>query len=554
MLTMVAVSGADIITRALEDNEVKYVFSHPGGSILPIYDSLRESDSVRNILVRHEGAGSFMADAFSRVTGRIGVCLSTMGPGAENMMIGVATAHSDSVPLLAITGQLSTAVLGRGYQQETDHISMFRPITKWSSQVLRTETLPATMKRAFCLAFENRSGPVHLDIPRDVQLEKVVVDLGSARPAPVSRIAPPRELVERTISMLSESRHPVLLVGGGVIMANAGEQLTRLARTLRVPVITSYNGRGAVSEEIEEALGRAGEYTLSVPNLVLGKADLILVLGYRFTDVSTEGWHPGKEARIIQVDVDPKELGRNVRVDLAIHSDARLFLDSLLSIVEAEKSVNSLRRDDWLTECAQSLADWKRSYQEVMTSKAKPIKPQRVIHEINKRLSKDVIVAAGAGRCKMWAATLIPIRAPRSWVHSGGYAPMGYALCGAIGAKLAEPKKSVLAVDGDAAFQMHCQEIATAKENDLSFVVCVLNDMGLGAMRSAQIRSYGHRIFGTEFHIDTNTAIIAEAFGGAGERVDDPEDIGPALDRALSSKVPYVIDVVVDREEEPIFR
>jgi acetolactate synthase-1/2/3 large subunit len=550
---MVAISGANIITRALEDNGVKYVFSHPGGPILPIYDSLRESDSVRNILVRHEGAGSFMADAFSRVSRRIGVCMSTMGPGAENMIIGVATAHSDSVPLMAITGQLSPAVLGRGYQQETDHVSMFRPITKWSAQVPRTEALPAMMKRAFSLPFENRPGPVHLDVPRDVQLETVAVGLGNMKPELVSNIPPSQQLVARTISMLSESRRPVLLVGGGVIMANAEDELTRLAKMLRLPVITSYNGRGAVSEEMEEALGRAGEHTMPIPNRVLEDADFILVLGYRFTDVSTEGWHLRNETRIVQVDVDTKELGRNVSVSLAIQSDAKLFLGSLLSTVEAEKSVNRLRRDDWLTECAETLAHWKRSYQEVMTSKAKPIKPQRVIHEINKRLSKDIIIAAGAGRSKMWAATLIPITTPRSWVHSGGYAPMGYALCGAIGAKLADPNKSVLAVDGDAAFQMHCQEIATAKENDVSFVVCVLNDMGLGAMRSAQIRSYESRFFGTEFNIDVNTAVVSEAFGGAGERVDDPQAIGPALDRAFSSKVPYVVDVLVDKEEEPIF-
>jgi len=550
---MVLISGADLVTRSFEDNGVNFVFSHPGGPLLPMYDSLRNSRSVRNILVRHEGAGSFMADAYSRVTGKIGVCMSTMGPGAENMTIGVGTARSDSVPLLAITGQLSTTVLGKGYQQETDHVGLFTPITKWSTQVLRTEMLPATMKRAFYLAFEGRPGPVHLDLPRDVQLGRLDTEFEDTKPRALPHIAPPKDSVTQVTSMLAASKRPALLVGGGAITANASAELTRLAKTVRIPVVTSYNGRGCVSEESEECLGRAGENTLPTPKKILGEADLILILGYRFTDVSAEGWSPSKTAKIVQVDIDPGELGKNQKVDLAVHSDVRLFLESLLSTIEIQNLTARLRREEWLARCASALAEWKKAYQETMLSKAKPIKPQRVIHEIIRRLPSDAIVAAGAGRSKMWAAALIPIRRPRSWVHSGGYAVMGYALCGAIGAKFAEPKKPVLAVDGDAAFQMHCQEIATARENGLSFVVCVLNDMSLGSIRSLQKRNYGGRVFGTEFIADTNTALVAKAFGGDGERVVDSEAVGPALDRALSSEVPYVIDIVVDREEEPTF-
>lgn len=551
---MPIISGADIVIKSFEDNRVGHVFSIPGGPILPIYDSLRKSKSVRNILVRHEGAGSFMAEAYAKVSTRTGVCMSTMGPGAENMTIGVGTALSDSTPLMAITGQLSTSVLGRGYQQETDHVGLFRPITKWSTQVLRTEMLQVTLKQAFCVANEGRPGPVHLDLPRDVQQGMVDVDEEYTSFGSLSEIAPNVDSIAKTVKALAESKRPVLLVGGGVITANASSQLTEVARTLRIPVVTSYNGRGAISEDTDESLGRAGEYTLPIPRRILEEADLIVVLGYRFTDVSIEGWNPSKEAKIIQVDVDSRELGKNHRVDVPIHSDARLFLDALLSVIRTQKLAEKLGRDEWLKQCARALTDWKAGYREKMLSNAKPIKPQRIIHEINKRLPDDAIIAAGAGRSKMWAATLIPIRHPRSWVHSGGYAVMGYALCGAIGAKFAAPQRPVVAVDGDGAFQMHCQEIATARENDLSFVACVLNDMSLGSIRSLQTRSYGGRIFGTEFRIDVNTAEVAEAFGGAGERVVDPEAIGPALDRALSSKVPYVLDIVVDREEEPIFR
>jgi acetolactate synthase-1/2/3 large subunit len=354
--------------------------------------------------------------------------------------------------------------------------------------------------------------------------------------------------------MLMQSKRPVLLVGGGVITADASDELTKIAHSLCVPVVTSYNGRGAISEDMDESLGRAGEYTLPIPNQVLREADLVIALGYRFTDVSTEGWKPAKETRIVQVDIDPKELGKNQNVDLPIHSDIKLFLELLLSQIETQMNIEKLRREDWMTKCAQALSEWKKNYQTVMLSKSKPIKPQRVIQEINKRLPNDSIVVAGAGRSKMWAATLIPIRRARSWIHSGGYAVMGYSLCGAIGAKFAAPNRPVLAVDGDGAFQMHCQEIATARENNLSFVVCVLNDMSLGSMRSTQFRSYGRRIFGTEFKLDTNYAKVAASFGGDGERIEDPEALGPALDKALSSKVPYVLDIVIDKEEEPLFQ
>jgi acetolactate synthase-1/2/3 large subunit len=494
-----------------------------------------------------------MADAYSRISGRIGVCMSTMGPGAENMTIGVATAHSDSIPLMAITGQLDSTSLGRGYQQETDHVSLFRPITKWSTLVLKTETLSMAIRKAFRTSLEGRPGPVHLDIPKDVQLGNAEPELHGDFSAPLSTVSPTTLSVQKAVTMLTQSKRPVVLAGGGVVTANANEQLTSFAKNLRIPVVTSYNGRGSVSEALEEALGRAGEYTLPVPKRILGEADLLLVIGYRFTDVSTDGWRPSGEAKIVQVDIDPKELGKNNRVDLAIHSDAKRFLERLLSLIDTQHVAGTLRRDEWLSYCARALKQWKDAYRDKMLSNSKPIKPQRVIHEINKRLPDDAIVAAGAGRCKMWAATLIPIRRPRSWAHSGGYAVMGYALCGAIGAKIAEPKKAVLAVEGDAAFQMHCQEIATARENDAAPVICVLNDMSLGSIRSSQIRSYGGRVFGTEFMIDINTAAVAESFGGAGERVSEPDAIGPALDRAMGSRLPYVIDIVVDREEEPIF-
>jgi acetolactate synthase-1/2/3 large subunit len=545
--------GADIIIKSLEENSVKHVFSHPGGPLLPIYDSLRKSSIVHNVLVRHEGAGSFIAEAYAKTSGRIGVCMSTMGPGAENMMIGVGTARSDSVPLLAMTGQLSTSVLGKGYQQETDHVSIFRPITKWSTQVLQTGMLASTMRRAFYLAYEGRPGPVHVDLPRDIQVGEVDA-LGDLSPISLSHTAPPSDSIAKVVSLLMQSKRPVLLVGGGVITANASDELTKTAHLLCIPVVTSYNGRGAISEDMDESLGRAGEYTIPIPNRVLREADLIIVLGYRFTDVSTEGWRPAKEACIVQVDIDPKELGKNQKIDLPIHSDIKLFLELLLSHIETQAGIEKLRREDWMTKCAQALSEWKTNYQTIMLSKSKPIKPQRVIQEINKRLPNDAIVVAGAGRSKMWAATLIPIRRARSWIHSGGYAVMGYSLCGAIGAKFAAPNRPVFAVDGDGAFQMHCQEIATARENNLSFVVCVLNDMSLGAIRSTQIRSYGRRIFGTEFKLDTNTANVAASFGGDGERVEDPEALGPALDKALSSKVPYVLDIVIDKEEEPLFQ
>jgi len=537
------------LLKFLEVEKVQCVFSIPGGPVLPVYDALRAQDQIHNILVRHECAGAFMADGLARVTGTPGVCVSTMGPGAGHMVAGVATSFSDSIPILAITGQLPNAVAGRGFQQETDHVQLFRSITKWSSLVNTAGELNSKLRRAFRVALTGRTGPVHLDIRKDALTgDSEFCDPDPRTYRPITNPSADPNLIRQTLGVLSESERPVILAGGGVILASASEELAAFAETAQVPVCTSYNGRGAVAETSKLCMGRGGEFTPSYVSDILAQSDLLIAAGYRFTDVSMEGWSIGKETKIVQFDIDPAEIGRNFDVELGVVADLKATFSGLLSQAGTTK-----KHSDWANICARKKQQWWQHYETIMQSNSIPIKPQRIFWELNKRLSSSDIITAGAGRGKMWAATLTNITRPRTWVHSGGYAPMGYALCSAIGAKLGAPGRKTVAICGDAGFQMYCEELITAVENNASITVCIINDGCLGSIRYAQQKSYGGRIFGTELKVNPDLSEVAKSFKADGERVTDPSGLGAALDRSFESDVPYVIDVRVDPEENPLF-
>jgi acetolactate synthase-1/2/3 large subunit len=552
-MIMPRLSGGQSVIKSLKQGGVHYVFGIPGGVILPLYDALYEESQPTHILVRHEETAAFMADAYARVTGKPQVCLGTMGPGAVNLLIGVACAYSDSIPLLAITGNVGTAYEGRGLQQETDHVSIFTPITKWSTKVTRTDRIPEIMRKAFRMATLGRPGPVLLDFPIDILTQDAEMKpMQPLNMPPVMGNLPgdPDQINIAARLMVSADR-PIILAGGGVISANASNQLTKLAESLKVPVVTSYNGRGSIPEDHPMFLGRAGSGAPKLFDKIIREADVVFAIGYRFTDVSTNNWNfPSAEAMIIQVDIDPYEIGRIFPVEAGIIGDAQTVLKKLLELVHLHTGTNQNRKD-WMRITFQLKNQWEQQMAKKMASSEIPIKPHRVMKELRDGLARDAIIATTAGNNKMFAASLFKIFEPRTWIHSGGSTPMGAAFCHALGAQLAAPHRQVVAVCGDGGFQMVCQDLITAVENNLPVITCILNDHSLGLIRYQQKKQYEGRIFATEFQQFPDFVMLAEAFGAAGIRVEKPADITPALKQALKLDCPVVLDIVIDKDEPP---
>ncbi len=549
---MSMLSGAQAVIASLQAEAVDYVFGIPGGPLLPLYDALYEASRPRHLLVRHEEAAAFMADAYARVTGRPQVCVGTMGPGAANLLIGVACAYSDSIPLIALTGNVSTAVEGRGLQQEMDHVRVFAPVTKQSLKVYRTERIPEILRMAFRVATTGRPGPVLVDLPSDVLAQETVIAfVAPAKAKPTSR-RPPGDPVEvqRAAALLVAAKRPLILAGGGVIAANASPALTALAEAVGAPVVTSYNGRGAIPEDHPLFLGRAGSGAPPMFDDIIREADVVLAVGYRFTDVSTNNWRfPREDATVLQVDIDPTEIGRNVPVEVGVVGDASAVIRELHRTVDAQRG--QPRPPGWRTDVFRCKGVWERQMLAKMTSDAVPIKPHRVMKELREALDRDAILATSAGSNKMFAASLFRIYEPRTWIHSGGSTPMGAAFCHALGAKLAAPDRQVVAVCGDGGFQMVCQELATAVENDLNVVTCILNDQRLGLIRYQQQTQYGGRIMASEFRSTPDFVKLAEAFGATGIRVETPKELTPSLQQALHADTPVVLDIIIDGDEVP---
>jgi len=540
---------ADYMVNFFEKIGTDVVFGHPGGPVLPLYNSLSYSSKIKHVLVRHEAAASFMADAYARITGKLGVCISTMGPGAANLLIGVATANSDSIPIMALTGQLPTNAIGRGWQQETDHVSLYKPVTKMSVRLINPSNAIEVIKRAYLIAMSGRRGAVHIDCPRDI----LDVELGNISLHVESLPHPPTvsdEVLKNIADLLMESRRPIILAGGGSIYSTASEGIYHLMDTLGIPVATSYNGRGIVPEDHPLALGRIGEYTPLFARELASEADLLLSIGYRFTDVSLDGWKINKNAKIIQVDIDPSEIGRSVKPTLGIIADAGNFINSLIFHIRSRNLAKHLAEkwSNWCSRCKISKENWLKSFWSKDWEKFSKIKPQHVVVSTRKIFPRDCVVAADAGKNKMWIASLFTLYEPRTWLHSGSYAPMGYSLCAAIGAKIAKPDKEVIAFIGDGGFQMVCQEIATAVENDAKVTVIVLDDGYLGSIRDNQLRHY-ERVFGTEFRKRVDIVKIAEGFGAYGIAVEKPSEVEEAIKEAKNTDKTDVVRVLIDGDE-----
>lgn len=544
-------TGAYILLESLKREGVDILFGYPGGAVIDIYDELPRHPEIRHILTRHEQGAVHAADGYARASGKVGCCLVTSGPGATNTVTGIATAYADSIPLVVITGQVPTQLIGNDAFQEVDIVGITRACTKHNFLVKDVKKLALTIRQAFYLARSGRPGPVLVDLPKDIVQATAEflwpddISMRSYNPT----YKPNVNQLRRAAELLAEAQRPVLLCGGGVVMADAAAEATALARKLRIPVTATLMGLGAFPATDELFLGMVGMHGTYAANLAINNADVVICAGARFDDRVTgkiAAFAP--KARIVHIDIDPTSIRKNVEVDIPVVGDCKLALAGILDICESKYP-----EKDWAMQHAlwlKDVASWKKSkplsYQ---PSEGGAIKPQEVIEALRELTRGDAIIATEVGQHQMWAAQYYEFTKPRTLLTSGGLGTMGYGFPAAIGAQLALPDRMVIAVAGDGSLQMNIQELATAVANRLPVKVIILNNRHLGMVRQWQELFYGGNYSSTNMEAQPDFVRLAEAYGAEGYRIERAEDLLPELEKALSTPNPAFVDVRVEREE-----
>jgi len=536
-------SGAEILIRALLAEDVEHVFGYPGGVVIPIFDKLYNTPKPKLVLTRHEQGAQHMADGYARSSGKVGVCLVTSGPGATNLVTGIATSFMDSVPVVCLTGQVATAVIGNDAFQEVDITGITRPITKHNYLVRNTAELAKTIKDAFYIARTGRPGPVLVDLPKDVLLNEVAfeypeeVNILGYKPTTEGHI----QQIKKVAEVMAGAKRPVLYVGGGCIAADAAEELVDLARTTKTPVTTTLLGLGAFPENDPLSLGMLGMHGTWYANMAVNECDLLIAVGARFDDRVTgklEAFAP--KAEVIHIDVDPASISKNIKVDYPIVGDCKKILQRLCPLARSADT------DDWL----KLIDHWKESHP-LRYQKSEKIKPQYVCQAVRKVCGDDTIITTDVGQHQMFVALYGGFLKPRTMISSGGLGTMGYGFPAAIGAALANPDRRVVAVVGDGGFQMNIQELSTAVGQRLNVIVAIINNGFLGMVRQWQELFFGKRYSHTCLeYTNPDFARVVEAFGAVGLRADRHEEVVPVLEKALAIKnLPVIIDFHVDRHE-----
>ena len=538
-------TGADLILEALEREGVEVIFGYPGGANLPIYQRLPQHPRLRHVLVRHEQGAAHMADGYARASGRPGVCFATSGPGALNLVTGLCTAYMDSVPLIAITGQVASNVVGRDAFQESDVIGCTTPVTKHSYMVTDPADLSRVIREAFHIATTGRPGPVLIDICKDVQMSAVtppgrppVVDLPGYQPT----TAPDLTMAERAAEALEAAERPVILAGHGVILSHAETELLELAEKTGTPVGTTLLGVGAFPVRHPLSLHMTGFMGTGWCLKAVQEADLLLMVGMRVDDRVTaklSDFAP-KAKTFVHVDIDPSEMGKNVRPHIEIVADARLALSAIASHLKGDPS----RGSGWITQ----IDAWREEHPLRYTRSNGHLQPQDVLSQMYDRCRSEAIVVADVGNNQIWSALWWNYDRPGLFINSGGAGTMGFALPAAIGAQMARPDKEVWCVVGDGGFVMNAQELSVAVEHSLPIRIVLLNNFSLGMVRQFQDDFYG----GVRSQVDLSShpdfLKLADAYGIPAERVTSAEDIGPALDRARQTAGPFLMDCRIDPE------
>ncbi|WP_141789048.1 acetolactate synthase large subunit [Oryzihumus leptocrescens] len=551
----VTVTGAQSLVRSLESVGVDTVFGIPGGAILPAYDPLLDSTKVRHILVRHEQGAGHAAEGYAAATGKVGVCMATSGPGATNLVTAIADAYMDSVPMVAITGQVSSSAIGTDAFQEADIRGITMPITKHNYLVTDPAQIPRAIAEAFHIASTGRPGPVLVDISKDALQAQTTfewppkIDLPGYRP--VAR--PHNKQIREAARLIAESRRPVLYVGGGVIRAAASDALRELVELTQIPVVTTLMARGTVPDRHPLNLGMPGMHGTVAAVTGLQKADLLITLGARFDDrvtgqLSTFAPH----AKVIHADIDPAEISKNRVADVPIVGDCKDVIHELLGAIRADHEAG--QRGDY-TSWHEQVQEWKSTYPLGYTApEGDSVAPQHVIERIGAISGPESVFVAGVGQHQMWAAQFISYERPNSWVNSGGLGTMGFAVPAAMGAKVAEPHRTVWAIDGDGCFQMTNQELATCVINNIPIKVAVINNSSLGMVRQWQTLFYNERYSNTDLHTSVNRRVpdfvkLADAYGCVGLRCETPDQVDATIAKAMEiNDVPVVVDFVVHRD------
>lgn len=532
-------TGAEILVRALEDQGVDTIFGYPGGAVLNIYDALyAHKDKIRHILTCHEQGAAHAADGYARSTGKVGVCLATSGPGATNLVTGIANAYMDSVPMVAITGNVGVPLLGKDSFQEVDIAGITMPITKHNYIVKDVNKLEEVIREAFYIACEGRQGPVLIDIPKDVTAKKA--EYFEYIPKEVKRETESitDKSIAEAVKLINSAKRPIIYAGGGIISAGASDELVEFAEKIQSPVTTTLMAKGIISSKNPLSLGMIGMHGTKASNIGAHKSDLFIAIGARFSDRVMGSKDSIKDAKVLHIDVDPAEINKNIKADSFVIGDAKEVLKALI------KEVDKKNNKEWIEEIKKLKAmDAKKPDAEYLT-------PEYLFKKINEYNKGDIIISTEVGQHQMWAAQYFDFLKPRTFVTSGGLGTMGFGLGAAIGAQIGNPESKVINIAGDGSFGMNCNEIATVVSNKLPLLMIIINNNVLGMVRQWQDFFYESRYSHTTLNRKTDYVKLAEAFGAKGYRVTTKEELDDVLKASIESREPILIDYVIDCDKK----
>ncbi len=534
------ITGAEILIKTLLDEGVDTIFGYPGGAVLNIYDELyKYRDEITHVLTAHEQGASHAADGYARATGKVGVCLATSGPGATNLVTGIATAYMDSIPMVAITGNVTKPLLGKDSFQEVDITGITMPITKHNYIVKDVNDLQRIVKEAFYIAKEGRPGPVLIDIPKDITAAKAIYELMPHREVERKTKYITKEALESVARLINEAENPFIYAGGGIVASGAYEELKEIVNKINSPIATSLMAMSSFPYDHPLYTGMIGMHGSKASNILTSKCDLLINLGARFSDRVISNQNHIKNAKVIHIDVDPAEINKNVKVDAFVVGDLKIVLQKLIPLLKEKKN------EEWLEKMREL-----KALNVEDTSETGELTPEFLFRKLSELDDGSFVLTTEVGQHQMWASQHFKFKTPRTFISSGGLGTMGYGLGASIGAQMALKDKQVINIAGDGSFGMNCNELATAAKNNLPIIVIILNNNSLGMVRQWQNFFYEGRYSSTTLNRTTDFVKVAEAFGGKGYRVFEKEELVPVLKEALEYKGPVVIDYVIENDKK----